>query len=269
MRVVLIIVLPIAHTFSSDNPEECSSGLPGCCSLRLSELSVIPSLVGFWVGNVSMLNAAERTFFEWPSSQWNYSPRDYRLFIHAWISEDGRTYEEDGVYLYPPQNEEKCSASGYETQGTGVCGVNGNEKIYTNNPMVLSSCQGTLSHNFVRGNMTVTVELEIVDDTTAVETASIAPMSMTTKATTRVSSTEKAALIFKTGDSDIAGDPYIAFYERFVNLGKGEAAEQQWLTQLAAQRSEYNILASDFCGHDSSGAASEESCSDHFGFEMP
>ena len=74
------------------------------------------------------------------SSSWNYPYDHYYGFIH--IELDGNSLKQRNVFIYPPQTAEKCDADD-STEGDGVCGINGNEKVFGADQEA-SDCEGNL-----------------------------------------------------------------------------------------------------------------------------
>ena len=79
---------------------------------------------GYWYGEYTFLGAEGDPYI---SSSWNYPYDHYYGFIH--IELDGNALKQRNVFIYPPQTAEKCDADD-TTEGEGICGVNGNEKVF-------------------------------------------------------------------------------------------------------------------------------------------
>ena len=80
---------------------------------------------GYWYGEYTFLGAEGDPYV---SSSWNYPYDHYYGFIH--IELDGNALKQRNVFIYPPQDPDKCSGTDDSTEGDGVCGVNGNEKVF-------------------------------------------------------------------------------------------------------------------------------------------
>jgi len=80
---------------------------------------------GYWIGEYTFLKGDGSPFV---SGNWNYPYGNYKGFITGNIS--GNAYRQRNVFLYPPQDNNVCSASNPTTTGNGICGENGNTKVF-------------------------------------------------------------------------------------------------------------------------------------------
>mmetsp|Transcript_38541 Transcript_38541/g.80769 ORF Transcript_38541/g.80769 Transcript_38541/m.80769 type:complete len:326 (+) Transcript_38541:135-1112(+) len=102
--------------------------------------------VGYWIGDLSFYEA-DGTPYE--RSSWNYPYDNYRGFITGNIA--GGSYRQRNVFLYPPQTAEAC-ANLNSTTGDGICGVNGNTRLFEADQSTNgSSCDGTIEGTFPAG----------------------------------------------------------------------------------------------------------------------
>ena len=91
---------------------------------NLADYEVWKREEGYWYGEYTFLGAEGDPYI---SSSWNYPYDHYYGFIH--IELNGNALKQRNVFIYPPQTAEKCEADD-TTEGEGICGVNGNEKIF-------------------------------------------------------------------------------------------------------------------------------------------
>ena len=103
---------------------------------------------GYWYGEYTFLGAEGDPYV---SSSWNYPYDHYYGFIH--IELDGNSLKQRNVFIYPPQTAEKCEADD-STEGDGVCGVNGNEKVFGADQEA-SDCEGNLAGPYTQGGFTL------------------------------------------------------------------------------------------------------------------
>ena len=107
------------------------------------------------------------------SSSWNYPYDHYYGFIH--IELDGNSLKQRNVFIYPPQTTEKCEADD-STEGDGVCGTNGNEKIFGADQSA-SDCDGNLAGPYTQGGFTLDTTTRVIGDDTVIYSVKI-PDSM-------------------------------------------------------------------------------------------
>ena len=103
---------------------------------------------GYWYGEYTFLGAEGDPYI---SSSWNYPYDHYYGFIH--IELNGNALKQRNVFIYPPQTAEKCEADD-STEGDGVCGVNGNEKVFGADQEA-SDCEGNLAGPYTQGGFTL------------------------------------------------------------------------------------------------------------------
>ena len=116
---------------------------------------------GYWLGEYTLLgiNGDATT-----SSSWNYPYDHYKGFITGDIN--GNRYSQRNIFMYPPQDPTVCNggndaqgaAGTNATQGEGVCGVNGNIKVFeadqeattcdTKEPGAIEGPYGSLSYTY-------------------------------------------------------------------------------------------------------------------------
>jgi len=91
----------------------------------LSEYPQWKAEVGYWIGEYSFFGADGNPNI---SPSWNYPYDHYMGFITGNIQNNA--YRQRNVFLYPPQSAERCAIDG-STEGEGICGVNGNTKVFS------------------------------------------------------------------------------------------------------------------------------------------
>ena len=118
---------PPRHRRDAHRSTACGCACKDVCDPseeNLSDFEVWRREEGFWYGEYTFLGAEGDPYV---SSSWNYPYDHYNGFIH--IELDGNSLKQRNVFIYPPQTAEKCEADD-STEGDGVCGVNGNEKVF-------------------------------------------------------------------------------------------------------------------------------------------
>ena len=104
-------------------------------SVVLSDFEVWQREAGYWYGEYTFLGADGDPFV---SEVWNYGYQPYHGFIY--LETVGYRLMQRNVFVYPPQDVEVCETNN-ATLGDGVCGVNGNEKIFLADQLA-SDCDG-------------------------------------------------------------------------------------------------------------------------------
>eukprot|EP00965_Chrysotila_dentata_P254054 6211745-Pleurochrysis_carterae.AAC.1 len=107
---------------------------------------------GYWIGELSFYGPSGDPF---QSSSWNYKYDHYTGFITGSVK--GNAYRQRNVFMYPPQTEALCETNN-STIGNGICGVNGNMKLFeadqqatTCEPLgAIEGPYGTLTYTYTR-----------------------------------------------------------------------------------------------------------------------
>jgi hypothetical protein len=219
---------------------------------------------GYWIGEYTFLGADGAPFV---SGGWPYRYDDYRGFIHLEV--DGSSISQRNVFLYPAQYEEDCTQEVDEmgvpldVVGTGMCGVNGNEKTFSADQQA-SDCDGNLAGPFVQGPFTLATETRLLGDDSVLYQVRLfdqGPLVQNQLTTlpgdgTRVRTAQGFAPFLPPG---LPTWSYSSYYrERKVSRDEFYAA-------LAETREEYSILPSDYCAYGGGSAPSGVTCDEHFG----
>ena len=112
---------------------------------------------GYWYGEYTFLGAEGDPYV---SSSWNYPYDHYYGFIH--IELNGNALKQRNVFIYPPQTTEKCEADD-STEGDGVCGVNGNEKVFGADQEARDH-EGNLAGPYTQGGFTLDTTTRVLGD---------------------------------------------------------------------------------------------------------
>jgi hypothetical protein len=224
---------------------------------NLADYEVWKREEGYWYGEYTFLGAEGDPYI---SSSWNYPYDHYYGFIH--IELNGNALKQRNVFIYPPQTAEKCEADD-TTEGEGICGVNGNEKIFGADQSA-SDCEGNLAGPYTQGGFTLDTTTRVLGDDTVIYSVRI-PESMggginQNQLTTLPGNGVRVRTA--QGFSFGAEQPSYASFYRETKITKDE-----WLAKLKAVRAANNILASDECAW-VTGGASGTTCSEHFGFDV-
>ena len=118
---------PPRHRRDAHRSTPCGCACKDVCDPSteiLADYEVWKREEGYWYGEYTFLGAEGDPYV---SSSWNYPYDHYYGFIH--IELDGNALKQRNVFIYPPQTAEKCDADD-TTEGEGICGVNGNEKVF-------------------------------------------------------------------------------------------------------------------------------------------
>ena len=137
---------------------------------NLADYEVWKREEGYWYGEYTFLGAEGDPYV---SSSWNYPYDHYFGFIH--IELDGNALKQRNVFIYPPQTTEKCDTDD-STEGDGVCGINGNEKVFGADQEA-SDCEGNLAGPYTQGGFTLDTTTTVLGDDTVIYSVKI-PDSM-------------------------------------------------------------------------------------------
>ena len=206
---------------------------------------------GYWIGEYTFLGADGNPF---ESTSWPYLYDQYKGFLR--IQLDGGDLEQRNVFLYPPQDEGDCGEEG-DVVGTGTCSINGNEKIFAADQSA-TDCSGSLSGPYSIGAFVVSTTTRLIGDDTVVYQVRLfedGPLLQN-----QLTSLPGNDTRIRTAQGLNNGAPsYASFYrERRV-------LRDEFYSELAAARLEYNILEVDQCGYDQGNQPSGITCDQHFG----
>ena len=124
------LVLSLALAVSAHDGElkatTATTGAPPCdvAAIDLSEYAQWAHEEGYWLGEYSLYDADGSP--RQSGSDWNYPYAHYRGFITGNV--EGSAYRQRNVFMYPPADADGCVDS--SVVGAGVCGRNGNTKIF-------------------------------------------------------------------------------------------------------------------------------------------
>jgi hypothetical protein len=239
---------------------------PACdpASENLADYEVWRREEGYWIGEYTFLGADGAPY---ESSGWNYPYDQYMGFIHLEI--DGPKLSQRNVFLYRPQDAEKCTGEldeegrPMDVVGDGTCGVHGNEKVFSADQMA-SDCQGGLAGPFVQGPFTLHTQTEIIGDDSVLYQVRLhegGPLMQNQLTTlpgdgTRVRTAQGFVPFLPPGVPTWA---YASYYR------ERKVSRDEFYATLEAVRAEYGIRVEDQCGFDNTNAPSGVTCEEHFG----
>lgn len=230
---------------------------PACdvSEVRLSDFEAWRREEGFWWGKYTFLDENGDPY---ESSTWNYEYQHYWGFIHMELV--GNSLKQRNVFVYPPS--QKCAADN-STSGEGVCGVNGNEKVFSADQSA-SDCDGNLAGPYPYGPFTLDTTTTLFGDDTIVYQVKLPAALGGGFTQNQLTTLPGNDVRVRTAQGFYMGAPtYASFYREYRLADKAA-----WLTKLAEIRGEAGVLPSDECGFDSRSAPSGVTCAEHFGFDM-
>ena len=208
---------------------------------------------GWWVGEYTLLGADGDPS---TSANWPYRYDHYRGFIHLEVI--GNAIRQRNVFLYPPLAAEGCTGEEGEVVGSGECGVNGNEKVFSAD-QTASDCDGNLAGPFFAFGMELSTETTLIGDDTVLYQVRLPDGGLTQNQLTSLPGNDTRV---RTAQGLFQGNPtYASFYR------ERKVTQEEFFEILAETRTEYNILEDDYCGYDSGNMPTEASCDEHFGLE--
>ena len=214
---------------------------------------------GYWVGEYTFLGPDGDPNV---SSSWPYEYAHYRGFIHLEVN--GNSIRQRNIFAYPPQPDPtKCTGAEGEVKGNGICGVNGNEKIFSADQSA-SDCHGSLAGPFVTPFGNASTYTKIIEPDTVIykvvfDSPPFAGNIMQNQMTT-LSEDGLQRVRAAQGFNVVTGAPsYLSFYR------ERKVSEAEFYQMLDDTRVEYNILPEDECGWDGvTNAPSGTDCATHF-----
>lgn len=255
--LLLIALIPI-HTcaFGSMPYDEDDCNIS---AVELEDFEVWRREEGYWFGEYTFLGAEGDPFI---SSDWHYDYDHYYGFIH--IELNGNSISQRNVFIYPPRSIETCVETSDAVVGDGVCGVNGNEKIFSADQSAVD-CKGNLAGPYYYGAYTLDTTTTVLGDDTVIYAVKLPEAYGGGFNQNQLTTLPGNGVRVRTAQGfDFLGMPSYASFYRESLLSN----QSTWLAKLSEVRTQLNITDSDLCGWDSSNTPSGVSCEDHFGFEV-
>ena len=221
--------------------------------------------VGYWVGEYSFYGSDGDPY---TTSSWNYPYDHYKGFITGNVK--GNKYRQRNVFIYPPQTSAKCAADS-STQGSGVCGTNGNMKVFEADQSA-TTCSlneelkgdiegpfGSLSYTYtqlVGRDNALLYQVYIPKGTLGITEDRILQSQLTT--ITKVTDSS-------TGETVVHRTRTAQGFDGFVSVGttsyasyyrEKQVSQTEFWTQFNAAKTTYNILDSDTCAWKNSDTGS-------------
>ena len=184
----------------------------------------------------------------------------YRFTDNLW---NRNAYRQRNVFLYPPQDSNVCDSANDAVKGDGVCGLNGNTKIFEADQVATTCSDGDIEGPY-QGFSTYT---QLVGADNALLYQVFAPVSLL--ASYGIDATEDR--LFQSQLTTItkhpsSGEVYrtrtAQSFDAFAFVGESTSAsyyrerkvtESEFYTELKNTITEYGILNSDLCKWDSYG----------------
>lgn len=226
---------------------------------------------GFWTGAYSFYSSTGYPYTPYPSSSWPYPYQPYSGVI--FINITGNHLRQRNIFVYPPLSADECASRGNPVKGSGVCGVNGNEKIFSADQYA-SDCEGNLAGPYQYGAFTLDTSTNVLSNDTVLYQVRfrktdidaynihIAAGALNQNQLTSLPGNGIRVRTAQTFNLDQT--PQAASFYRETKASD----KTSWLASLAALRAQYNILPADYCAFDQLGYASGTTCADHFGFDI-
>lgn len=207
---------------------------------------------GYWVGEYTLLGADGTPQV---SSRWPYRYDNYQGFIHLEVV--GNAIKQRNVFLYPPKLAEQCDET-TTALGNGICGINGNEKIFSADQKA-TDCSGNISGPFESFGMTLDTYTTLIGDDTVLYQVRMPNGSIMQNQLTTLPPNDTRV---RTAQGFYLNAPTYASYYR-----ERKVTQEEFFKLLAEARTKYNILETDYCGYDNTNQPSQTSqttCDEHF-----
>jgi len=216
---------------------------------------------GYWIGTYTFLGGNGKPMI---SSSWNYPYGDYKGFITGEVVDNA--YRQRNVFLYPPQDTVVCDTTSNATIGEGVCGVNGNTKIFSADQQVTvcteESLKGTIDGLYF--GMFPTKTTLIGDDNALLYQVFMQDGSLVqSQLTTITENSNKELFRTRSAQGFYGGVSNSVSYYR-----ERKVTEEEFFKELESSIADYNILTGDLCNWDAGnnpvpGGGSLQACKDH------
>lgn len=204
---------------------------------------------GWWIGEYTLLNANGDPS---TSQSWPYRYDHYKGFIHLEVI--GNRIKQRNVFLYPAKAPQDCTSSD-DVKGEGVCGVNGNEKIFLADQSA-SDCEGGLAGPYQQGPFTLDTKTTLFGDNTVLYQVYLPDGTlMQNQLTSLPTDTTRV----RTAQGFFNNQPTYASYYRETKV-----SEAQFFEALEQARALYHILPQDACAWNASNEPSQTTCEQHF-----
>lgn len=204
---------------------------------------------GYWIGEYTLLGADGTPQV---SSRWPYRYDNYQGFIHLEVV--GNAIKQRNVFLYPPKLAEQCDET-TTALGNGICGINGNEKIFSADQKA-TDCSGNISGPFESFGMTLDTYTTLIGDDTVLYQVRMPDGSIMQNQLTTLPPNDTRV---RTAQGFYLNAPTYASYYR-----ERKVTQEEFFKLLAEARTKYNILETDYCGYDNTNQPSQTTCDEHF-----
>ena len=220
-------------------------------TVNLLDFEVWRREAGWWVGEYTLLGADGNPN---TSNSWPYQYGHYRGFIHLEIN--GNALKQRNVFLYPPQSPVLCTDDDGSVVGNGLCGINGNEKIFSADQNA-SDCHGNLSGPYEAFGLVLSTHTQIIGDDTVLYQVRMPDGGLMQN---QLTSLPVDGVRVRTAQGFYLNTPTYASYYR-----ERKVTQEEFFELMEQTRQEYQILIEDQCARDSAGADSNLTCDEHFG----
>ncbi len=232
---------------TNDSETECDIS-----QVNLMDFTAWQREAGWWVGEYTLLGP---TGDPSTSSRWPYRYDHYKGFIHLTV--DGNGIKQRNVFLYPAKPTADCLDS-TDVVGEGICGVNGNEKIFLAD-QTATDCKGGLSGPFQQGPFTLNTITTLMGDDTVLYQVYLPDGTLTQN---QLTSLPNDTTRVRTAQGFFNNIPTYASYYRETKV-----TQEVFFEELNKARADYNILPQDACAWDSGNNPSQVTCDEHFELE--
>ncbi|WP_104037707.1 hypothetical protein [Vibrio jasicida] len=254
--IVSIFTCTLIAACNSDTTEDTTFALESSCDLEavnLLDFEAWQREEGWWVGEYTFLGSDGNPNV---SSRWPYRYDHYKGFIHLEVV--GNSIKQRNVFLYPPKLAQDCS-SDTDVIGPGICGTNGNEKIFSADQSA-SDCNGGLAGSYEAYGMMVDTSTTLMGEDSVLYQVYLPDGSIMQNQLTTLPPNDTRV---RTAQGFFMDQPtYASFYR------ENKVTKEEFMQQLADARAEYAILEEDFCGYDSGGQPSQVTCTEHFSVDI-
>lgn len=232
---------------------------------------------GYWIGEYTFLNGDGNPN---TSASWNYPYDHYKGFITGEV--EGNAYRQRNVFLYPPQTDDVCNDTDNASTGEGVCGSNGNSKIFKADQSATTCSKneelaGDIEGPYIQGPFSLPTKTQLVGDNAVLYQVFI-PGAMVGADADRLYQSQLTTFSKNPSTGQLYRTRTAQGFDAFALVGVSTFAsyyrerkvdETEFYTALANAIEAYSINDGDLCTWDNGGnpianaTGSFETCKDH------
>jgi len=234
---------------------------------------------GYWLGEYTFLQSDGTPFV---NTRWNYPYDHYKGFITGEVVRN--SYRQRNVFLYPPQTTPMCDAAENSVVGNGVCGTNGNTKVFEADQSATTCSGGDIAGSYLYNFIPLPTYTQLVGKDNALLYQVFIPGSLVNKTedvlmqSQLTTMTQNEETLYRTRSAQMFDAFGTAFGNPFGKMGAPDSVsyyrerkveKDEFYEALSLAIAEYDIREDDLCVWDGEGKAvvnatgSFQTCENH------